>query len=244
MIKENIQKLKNTGFIHIFGSGFLNKIIAFASSYVLIKILPKTEYGVYSYAQNLINIFMIANGFGIASGLLQILCENNKDSDLINAYSRKSFIYGFIFDIILAFIIFIYSFFIHNSFEQLNRLLRFMMFIPLCDLCFELVQVYYRGTGNNKNYSYLSSINSILVLTLSLTGAYIFKAEGLILGRIISSIFTVLIACIFFGFPINEILHKTNIVIKEWGIVVKISFISMLNNSASIIMQNIDGILK
>lgn len=243
MIKEKFKELANTGFFHIFGSGFLNKIIAFGSSYVLIRILSKTEYGVYSYAQNIINIFMIANGFGIASGLLQILCENNGNSALVKAYSKKSILFGCLIDFFIILAIYIYSFFVDDSFEQLNNLLRFMMFIPLSDLCFDLTQVYYRGTGNNKAYSYLSFINTILVFSFSVIGALVFDAKGLVIGRIISSLLTVLIAILILKFPLVEILKKTHINLTEWGTVVKISFVSMFNNSASIIMQNIDGIL-
>lgn len=243
MIKEKIHKLLNTGFFHIFGSGFLNKLITFASSYILIRILPKSEYGVYSYAQNIINIFLIVNGFGIVSGLFQILCENSRDSELIKAYSKKCFLFGFFFDFFIVFIIYIYSFFVDNTFNQLNVLLRFMMFIPLSDLCFELVQVYYRGIGDNKSYSFLSSVNSILVFSLSIIGAIFSEAKGLVIGRIISSLVTVLIAIFVFKFPLKSILKKKYANLTEWNTIVKISFISMLNNSASIIMQNIDGIL-
>lgn len=243
MPKNIISKLTTTGFFHIFGSGFLNKVISFASSFVLIRILSKSDYGIYSYAQNIINLFMIANGFGIVNGLLQILCENRKDNILVKEYSRKAILFGVAFDFFLAVIIFVYSFFVDESFNQLNVLLKLMMFMPLCDLCFDLIQIYHRGLENNKTYSYLSSINTILVFVLSVVGALFFNAEGLIIGKIISSILTVLIAISIFKFPIIEILQNTHTKLKEWNVVIKISFISMLNNSASIIMQNVDGIL-
>lgn len=243
MMKKIISKLTNTGFLHIFGSGFLNKIIAFLSTFILIKILSKTQYGVYSYAQNIINIFMIVSGLGIVSGLLQIFCENGDDEKKINQYMKKGATFGIIVNIILALVIFIYSFFTNNSFYGLKELLRWMMFIPLCDLCFELILSYYRGKCENKKYSYISSINSVLILVLSLIGAFLYNAIGLVIARIISSIITIIITFTLFKFPIKEIIKSAADSLDEWRIVLKLSFISMLNNSASIIMQNIDGLL-
>ena len=243
MIKKTVDKLVNTGFLHIFGSCFLNKIIAFLSTFILIKILSKTQYGVYSYAQNIINIFMIVSGLGIVSGLLQIFCENGNDDKKINQYMKKGATFGIIVNLILALIIFIYSFFTNNSFDGLKDLLRWMMFIPLCDLCFELILSYYRGRSENKKYSYITSINSVLILVLSLIGAFLYDAIGLVIARIISSIITIIISFIVFKFPINEIMKSTVESLHEWRMVLRLSFISMLNNSASVIMQNIDGLL-
>lgn len=243
MIKENFIKLINTGFLHIFGSGFFNKIIAFLSSYILIKLLSKSQYGIYSYAQNIINLFMIVSGFGIGSGLLQIFCENSNDDKKINQYMKKGTIFGVSINFILALVIFVYSFFAENSFAGLKELLRVMMFIPLFDLCYELILAYYRGKSENKKYSYITTINSVLVLSLSVLGALLYDAIGLVIGRILSSLITIIISFVLFQFPYREILHSTFDCIDEWRAVLKLSFISMLNNSASIIMQNIDGLL-
>ena len=45
-----INTLFKTGFFHIFGSNVINKILAFLSSVILVRILTKTEYGAFTYA--------------------------------------------------------------------------------------------------------------------------------------------------------------------------------------------------
>lgn len=53
---ENLRnKLFKTGFFHIFGSSVINKIVTFASGIILVRILSKEEYGVYTYAENLLS---------------------------------------------------------------------------------------------------------------------------------------------------------------------------------------------
>ena len=64
--------LIRTGFFHIFGSSVINKIIAFMSSIVLVRILTKQEYGVFTYAWNIYSIVLLFNGMGTDSGVLQL----------------------------------------------------------------------------------------------------------------------------------------------------------------------------
>ena len=77
LIKKIASKLGNTGFFHVFGSTAINKIIGFASGIVLVRLISKSEYGVYSYAYNLLTFFMIACGFGAVSGILQMWKKKN-----------------------------------------------------------------------------------------------------------------------------------------------------------------------
>ncbi len=64
-VLPKIKTLLRTGFFHIFGSSVINKIIAFLSSVVLVRILTKAEYGVFTYAWNIYSIILILNGMGI-----------------------------------------------------------------------------------------------------------------------------------------------------------------------------------
>ena len=52
-IIDKIQSLHKKGFFYIFGSGVLNKIIGFMSSAILVRIITKEEYGVFTYAWNI-----------------------------------------------------------------------------------------------------------------------------------------------------------------------------------------------
>ena len=61
-------KLFETGFFHVFGSNIINQVIAFLSGIILVRILSKAEYGIYSYAYNIINFFLVFNGFGGSIG--------------------------------------------------------------------------------------------------------------------------------------------------------------------------------
>lgn len=52
-IKTLVSKLRASGFFHVFGSTVINKIVVFASGLILVRILSKADYGVYTYANNI-----------------------------------------------------------------------------------------------------------------------------------------------------------------------------------------------
>jgi O-antigen/teichoic acid export membrane protein len=96
-----IKTLFKTGFFHIFGSSVINKVIAFLSSVVLVRILTKPEYGVFTYAWNIYSIVLILNGMGIESGVLQISSEHSGDIEYANRASNYGIRFGIKFDLLL-----------------------------------------------------------------------------------------------------------------------------------------------
>ena len=87
-LRAMISKARQTGLGHIFGANTINQIIAFASSFILIRILSKSENGVYSYAFNIYSFFALMNGFGIESACLQRCSETAKNSEKADSYLK------------------------------------------------------------------------------------------------------------------------------------------------------------
>ena len=80
-ISVTIDKLRKTGFFHIFGGSVINKAISFLSSIVLVRLLTKGEYGIFTYAWNIYSIILLFNGFGLESSTLQLCSEHGDDCD-------------------------------------------------------------------------------------------------------------------------------------------------------------------
>ena len=49
-LKEAILKVLKSGFAHVFLANSFNKVITFTSGIILVRLLTKEDYGVYSYA--------------------------------------------------------------------------------------------------------------------------------------------------------------------------------------------------
>ena len=71
-----IQKLMRSGFGHLFGSSVLSRVLGFMSSIILVRLIPKSEYGIYANADNILGMFCIFEGFGMVSTFLQYGCTN------------------------------------------------------------------------------------------------------------------------------------------------------------------------
>lgn len=84
-MKTTIYKLYEKGFFHIISSDIINKIVQFCSGILLVRILSKTNFGIFTYVQNILAIFLLINGFGITAGLLQygLKAKNKKERQAI-----------------------------------------------------------------------------------------------------------------------------------------------------------------
>ena len=100
LIRDRISNLVNSllkgGFFDIVGAGTLNKAIATIMSIVLVRVLSKYDYGVYSYAFNIASFFIIFNGLGATSAALQLCCEAYQDKD------RERRLYAYAYRVSLA----------------------------------------------------------------------------------------------------------------------------------------------
>lgn len=238
LIKRIAYKLGNTGFFHVFGSTAINKIIGFASGIVLVRLISKPEYGVYSYAYNLLTFFMIACGFGAASGILQMCSEQRDEEEKKQLYayaSRSSFFLNCTLSVVILFV----AFFIPLKIEGANLCLGMMAFLPIFSYTYEMQAIYLRTQRRNKEYSYSNSFSTLIIFLLSCVLAYLFHVEGLVAAKyiafILSSIFVIWRFRV--GYPINQKSQLSRDIKKQyWGI----SLISMLNNGMSGLMYILD----
>lgn len=232
--------MKKTGFIHIFGAGTINQVVAFSSGIILVRIIPKTAFGVYSYTSNILQFFILFSGFGIVSAILQLGSENRLNPKLTTTIFNYGFKLGMKINIIISISILLFSLFVPLNLEGSNTLLLYMSFLPLFFLVLELILIYYRFNMYNRVYSWVSVINTVNVLVFSIIGALFFFEKGLVLFRYIAYFITIFIAVFLFKFPIPKIRSRVNIDKNVKKDVWKISFISMANNATSHLIYIVD----
>ena len=101
-MSTEFKKLKKTGFFSIFVSSILCKVLVFIGSTILVRILPKTDYGIYAYILNCISMVSLLGDFGASTATLQFLSQNDKDyvkNGAIVSFSLKIIIYSSIFSV-------------------------------------------------------------------------------------------------------------------------------------------------
>lgn len=238
IILHSLEKLKNTGFFHIFGSTVINKILAFLSNFIVVRIISKEAFGIYTYANNILSFLLLVSGLGLVSGIFQLCSENygNKEkSDSI--YSFGSGI-AFASNILLSLIILFVAFFVSLPVKGSNVLLMLMAVTPIINIIFDLQQIYLRSNLKNAEYSYATMINTGLLLVFSVGGAITYQAEGLVIARYIAYILSSFIIYKLFHAPIKIAIKRID---KETEkVLMNISIISMLNNGLSQLLYLVD----
>lgn len=235
---EKIKRLINTGFFHIFGSSVINKIVGFLSSVVLIRLLSKTEYGTFTYSWNIYSILLLANGFGMESGVLQLCSEKGNDKKNITKILNAGTRIGIKFDIILCAIILSIGCFANLKFSNAGILLRLLCILPMLQFLYALSTVVLRAEKRNKEYAWLTIINTIMIFVCTATGAFLFKETGMIIGYYIAYGTSVFIAIFFMN--IRFVKRNNEIAQNEKKSLLSISFVSMCNNGLSQLMYLLD----
>ena len=193
-IKSSILKLFNSGFAYVFGSTVINKVIGFMSTVVLVRILTKAEYGVFTYSWNIYSLAVIFSGFGMASAILQLCSEKNSDIDYCNAIYFRGKNFGSRFNLLFIFIFLGIAFFIPLKITGAKRLLICLCLLPEFAFQYDIQTTYIRSIKKTKAYSYLSILNAMLLLVSSVIGALIGRELGLVFGRYLAYAVTHIVA--------------------------------------------------
>lgn len=237
-MRNKVKLLFQTGFFHIFGGNVMNKIIAFLSSAVLVRILSKEEYGIFTYAWNIYSILILFSGLGIASAMLQIISERGGEQGYTNTILNYSVRWGIICNLILGCIIIFIAKFYPLTLENSRQLLYLLFLLPAIQIIYDLSVAYLRAMKLNRQFIKLSLINAFLVFVISVWSAVFIKEKGLIIGYYFAYAGTCLYGIIFMKIPFFRKADKINC--KDKSSIMKISLISMCNNGLSQLLYLLD----
>lgn len=227
---SGLKGLLKTGFFHIFASSAVNRALAVILSFVLVRILTKDAYGAYAYAFNIASFFVVINGLGIPSAILQICSELFKDSrlaDMVYAYAYRSSI---CVDVVMGAVIALIGIFVPLKIEGAGQLLALYCIYPLAMLLFDIKSMRLRVLLMNREYALATNVQSLLLTAMTILGALLAGPTGLILGQTFSYLVAYGLLCLRFPFKAPRPLHLTTRMRKDFW---SISCISALNNGLS-----------
>lgn len=238
---DKLKLLVRTGFFHIFGSSVLNKIIAFFSNVLLARILTKGEYGVFTAAWNIYAMVLLADGMGIASGVLQFCSEQSGNSEKSRNTFRYGVRFGLMFDALLVILLFLIGTFAPLTIPGESRLVQMLCLLPLFQLSNSLISAYLRAEKRNKDFSQLTVFNTLAMLLFAVPGAFLFQEKGMVLAHYCAYLVTALVGIwkIRGDFKGNK-RHSALLTAGEKRSMLSISFTSMCNNGLSELLYQLD----
>lgn len=240
--KNFLTQLYQKGLVHIFSANVLNKVLSFLSTIIIVRILTKIEYGIYSYIQNILSFFLLTSGLGVTSGYLQYGSKHWKEDSRYSYFKFASLI-GLIFNVIIAATICIYALFLAPKENDIPQLLCSMCALPCLNIIFELLQIYNRVERNNKLYSKLTTLNTFLYVTCINIGAAFMGVQGIILFNYIA--IAISIAYGIYSFTGKKVKWQDipQINKKEKKSFMNFSLLTMFSNAASHLTYILDVFL-
>lgn len=228
------KKLFQTGFFHIFGSSVINKILTFLSNVVLVRLISKEAYGVFTYAWNIYSLVLLLNGLGVVSGLLQLCSERADDRAYYDDLCRFGARVGLYADGVLTVLLVLIGTLLPLSIPGGGRMIQTLCLLPPLQFIFEWMTIYLRGQRRNREYAALNTVNTLCVCVCSILGAVAAREYGLVWGKYLALLLTFVYAGCVLRFPLFRLLGRPGAIDRTDRVdLVKISLLSMATNGLS-----------
>ncbi|MEF9985482.1 MAG: oligosaccharide flippase family protein, partial [Malacoplasma sp.] len=235
-----LSKLKSTGFFYIFSSQILVKIVSFCGAMLIVRILSKDDYGLYSYTTNILSIFLLLDGLGTASAALQFSSEYFMDHEKKYAYMKYAFLTGFLFNIIVCCFIAISSQIISFKILGARQVLLLMSLQPLVSYFLATIQTFLRTEIKNKEYSIFNTIQSVLTIIATIGGAYWKGVNGVIICNYVAFLIIAAYGLYVSRDYLQIYKNKTHLKNLEKKDLMKYAVVSSFNNAISSLLYTID----
>ena len=197
-IKKTRQKLGGMlsgGFLWIFCSSVLMQLSGFVSSVVVIRNLPKADYGLYVDAYNIYSYIEVFIGLGLANAVLQF-CSENASSARKNASFRYSAINGTVFN--LGFLVLLLGLGIVYKPDTTGRFIAMMCAYPMVVYGFTYAKNVLRVKRENREYAVVCMVYSVVVFIGNVLFTAVWGVKGLVAAAYFAYLATVIAALIYF----------------------------------------------
>jgi len=236
-----LSQLRKTGFFHVFSSSTINRIINFVVVFFIVRVLSPEDYAVYTYAFSILSVLLLINGLGVATGILQLCSEKEPGSCQSISLFKYSSRIGMQTDCVLAIALLVSALVVSFPLQGVNTLVGLISFLPLVILAFELIQVWYRSQGANREYARNITINSAFLCFFVLGGALLFNSIGAFVGYYLTYLFSALIASVGMRKTIRSKTQPPSPLEKRT--LLKISLASAVTDGISALLYQIDIII-
>ncbi|MBR5937462.1 MAG: oligosaccharide flippase family protein [Clostridiales bacterium] len=189
---DKIQSVFRLGVFHVLGATAINKIVSFVTNIFLVRILSKSDYGVFSSSFNVFLIAILFNGLGIGSSILYYASEKEKEEERRTVYSF-AVKYGMVVNLLICVGIAIYGLFFNVGIEETRQYILGLAFLPVFYFLFDYFAHVLRTRKENKKFSLLLNINTFSYCVLAVIGSWRWGIWGTIIGRYLSYVISLIV---------------------------------------------------
>ena len=195
-IKRKIDKLRKTGFFSIFLATVFSKVITLLGGIILVRILSKSDYGIYSYIHNCYSMLFLLNDFGISTATLQYLTENLNNQEKQAAILKYSIKSCLVASIVTALLVLLSPYFYPYTMTEAEKITPMLFLLPTITIISGLLSVVLRANFQNKKYSRLQIFTTAITYIVLIIFSVVWGLMGAILAQYVYGII-ILIYSIF-----------------------------------------------
>lgn len=227
-------------FALVLAANIFSYFIAFSGSVIFVRLLGKTEFGLYTFAFGIVSLFLLVNGFGAASGVLQYVSRAKSEQERLG-YLHFAFKSGALFNLLISLLIIGYALLMPLPMPRARPILLAMALFPVGRLYIDIFQAYLRATQQNKLQARFLIVNNCVLLAANVIGIACFKLYGLVYFTYIGYLLMFVVSSWKFKLPnlFNQS-SKFKINIRQF---VSYSFFTTLSNAFSGLLFVLDTII-
>lgn len=233
------QKIVSSGFLHVFSANIVSYLVAFCGSIAYARLMGVHDFGIYAFSYNIITFFLLVNGFGAASGVLQFVSRSSNSAVQLS-YLKYSLKLGIGFNILLSIGIVIYAYTFSLPIPGARNLLLLMAFFPVGRLYIDVFQAFLRATHDNANLAKFAISTNLILLFSNILGIYIYGLRGFVIATYLSYGLIILLATYIYKLPNLFKVVQGNINKKEF---INYSIYATLGNAFAQLLFILDILL-
>ncbi len=226
---EKARELFKTGFFHIFGSNSINQVVRFAYGILIVRVIPRANFGVFNAANNVFALLLLASGLSIESSVLQLSSEQQDNTERTNDLLQYGYHFGLRFNAVLSAAVLMIALFIPLPVQGSATLLGLMALLPLLDIVKKIQITYLRVTLQNQAYAEANTLDTIVVSALTILCARLWWEKGIVWAQYLSLLFIVLY--LWFKLKVPFVSKRPALSATDRRDLRTLSLITTLNNS-------------
>ncbi|MBP9742105.1 MAG: oligosaccharide flippase family protein [Burkholderiales bacterium] len=181
-------------------ANIISQLVAFSGSIIYVHLMNQQQFGIYAFAYTIISFFLLLNGFGAASGVLQFVSAAKNELEGL-AYFKYALRLGVVFNGGLALGIFLYATFIPIPLNGAAKALYLMALFPIGRLYIDVVQAYLRATCQNHRLAKFAISVNLILLFINIGGIYWNGLIGFIVSTYIAYIIIISLSIFVYKLP-------------------------------------------
>lgn len=184
--------LFQTGFFHIFGSNTINQMVRFAYGILIVRVIPKPNFGVFTAANNIFALLLLFSGLSVDSAILQLSSEQQENEPRTRALLQYGYRFGLATNAFLSLAIVAIALFIPLPTEGSALLLGLMALLPPMDILKRIQVIYLRVSLKNREFAEANTLDTVAVSALTILCAKLWWEQGIVWAQYLSTAFIVL----------------------------------------------------